>query len=282
MKGTAYLIQATLISLWWIGLLINKQFYEAFQFPGIGNNAFNAFMLPDLIIVAFLSFVRAYKKWKKLDYIILGGFAFATLYCINASILTGGGYLSTTVMILGLCYNLFLISEKQVFRKSTSNNFFVNSFKTIFQIICVWTITLFVFPALILKSFGIAALNSDETRVAATVLFVIFSILGIYSAYVMVKIGKGTPLPLDQTQKLVTKGPYKYVRNPMAVAGIGQGLAIAIFFGSVHLLVYTFIGALLWQFVVRPIEEKDMTERFGSDYVDYKMKVRCWIPRFNP
>ncbi|MCB0540816.1 MAG: hypothetical protein KDE33_25100 [Bacteroidetes bacterium] len=111
MKGTAYLIQATLISLWWIGLLINQNFYNAFQFPEIGDDAFNSFMLPDLIIVAFLSIVRAYKKKKELDYIILGGFGFATLYCINATILTSGGYLSTTVMILGLCYNLFLINK---------------------------------------------------------------------------------------------------------------------------------------------------------------------------
>ena len=93
MKGIAYLLQATLISLWWIGLLINQNFYDAFQFPGIGNDAFNSFMLPDLIIVAFLSIVRAYKKRKKLDYIILGGFGFATLYCINATILTRGGFL---------------------------------------------------------------------------------------------------------------------------------------------------------------------------------------------
>jgi hypothetical protein len=35
MKGTAYLLQSALISLWWIGLLVNQEFYEAFQFPEI-------------------------------------------------------------------------------------------------------------------------------------------------------------------------------------------------------------------------------------------------------
>lgn len=281
MKETAYLLQATLISLWWIGLLINQQFYDAFQFPEIGNDAFNSFMLPDLIIVAFLSIVRAYKKRKELDYIILGGFGFATLYCINATLLTNGGFLSTIVMILGLCYNLFLISEKKVFRKATTNNLIVNSIKTIFQIICIWLITLFVFPALIINSFGITSLKSDETTLIAVSLFALFSIIGLYSAYVMVKIGEGTPLPLDQTQKLVTKGPYKYVRNPMAIAGIGQGLSISILFWSIHILIYTIIGAILWQFVVRPLEEKDMIERFGNDYLKYKNRVKCWIPNTN-
>jgi len=281
MKGTAYLLQATLISLWWIGLLISQDFYDAFQFPGISNTAFNSFMLPDLIIVAFLSLLRAYKQQKELDYIILGGFAFATLYCINATILTSGGYLATTVMTLGLCYNLFLINEEHIFRKSTTTNFTVNAIKTIFQIICVWLITLFVFPMLLVNSFdGTSIVASSIQRVGIS-FFVFFSIIGIYSAYVMVKIGEGTPLPLDQTQKLVTKGPYKYVRNPMAVAGIGQGMAISIFFGSIPVFVYTILGAILWHFVVRPLEEKDMKQRFGKEYEAYRKKVRCWIPRMN-
>ncbi len=169
---------------------------------------------------------------------------FATLYCINATILTSGGFLSTTVMILGLCYNLFLISEEQVFRKSTTNNLIVNAIKTIFQIICIWLITLFVFPVLIINSFGVTSIISNNTKLIAISLFAFFSIIGLYSAYVMVRIGEGTPLPLDQTQNLVTKGPYKYVRNPMAIAGIGQGISISIFFWSIHILIYAVIGAI--------------------------------------
>ena len=281
MKGTAYLIQATLISLWWIGLLINQDFYEAFQFPGIGNTAFNSFMLPDLIVIAVASIIRAYNKKEKLDYIIIGGFGFATLYCINATILTQGGYLSTTVMLLGFFYNLFLINSKKAFRKSVTSNLSVNAIKTILQIVCVWLITLFVFPVLIINSFGIPADISNNIQLIGISLFILFSTLGISSAYVLVKIGQGTPLPLDQTQKLVTEGPYKYVRNPMAVAGIGQGISISLFFGSIHTFFYAILGAILWHFVVRPIEEKDMIERFGKDYEDYKERVHCWLPKLN-
>lgn len=280
MKGTAYLLQATLIALWWIGLLINSDFYQAFQFPKIGELAFNAFMLPDLIIVALLSIIRAYKKQRELDYIILGGFGFATLYCVNATILTKGGFLSTTLMLLGLCYNLFLINEQKVFKKSNTSKFSVNGIKTILQIICVWTITLFVFPMLIMNSFGENITAIHRFRFLGIGLLILFSMIGIYSAYTMVKIGKGTPLPLDQTQKLVTKGAYKYVRNPMAVAGIGQGISISIIFSSIPIFVYTMIGAILWQFVVRPMEEENMKQRFGKAYEDYRKQVWCWIPRF--
>lgn len=40
------------------------------------------------------------------------------------------------------------------------------------------------------------------------------------------------------------------------------------------------IGAILWQLVVRPIEEKDMQQRFGKEYEAYRKEVRCWIPKF--
>jgi len=280
MKGTAYLLQAALISLWWLGLLIYKDFYMAFQFPTIGNAAFNSFMLPDLTIVALLSLFRSHKVNIELEYIILGGFAFATLYCINASILTSGGYLSTVVMILGLSYNLFLIYGKSVFRESNSTSNTLNAVKTLLQIICVWTITLLVIPLIIINSFGTPINSSGISKTIGCSFLAIFSFIGLYSAYYIVKNGKGTPLPLDQTTKLVTEGPYRIVRNPMAIAGIGQGISVSLILGSVHIFIYAIIGALLWHYVVRPIEERDMIHRFGKVYNNYLKEVKCWIPKF--
>lgn len=91
--------------------------------------------------------------------------------------------------------------------------------------------------------------------------------------------GAGTPLPLDQTKQLVLSGPYRFVRNPMAVAGVGQGLAIACLFQSLPLAVYALLGAVVWHWVVRPFEEEDLAARFGRSYQDYRARVRCWIPR---
>ena len=184
------------------------------------------------------------------------------------------------LMVLGLCYNVFLIRDKQVFREATTNSLILNALKTIFQILCIWVITLVVFPALIINAFEILLLESNGIKLLAGILFLMFSILGLYSSYTMVKNGDGTPLPIDQTQKLVTQGPYNYVRNPMAIAGIGQGISISIFFWSIHILIYSLLGAILWHFVVKPLEEKNMVERFGNEYLQYKRNVRCWIPTF--
>lgn len=279
MKGTAYLLQAALISFWWIGLLTNQNFYDAFQFPGIHSIAFNSFLLPDILIIAILSIARAYFGKQEIEFVILGGFAFATLYCINASILTQGGFLGTTIMILGLCYNCFLVFEKLMFRESNTKSFTKNWLKTIVQMISIWLITLVLFPILIMESSGGIPLVKETNKLIGLSFFLICSVLGICSAYFMVKKGEGTPLPLDQTQKLVVAGPYKYVRNPMAIAGVGQVVAISIIFSSIPILLYALLGAVLWELVVKPIEEKDMELRFGLDYKNYRGKVGCWIPK---
>lgn len=278
MKNTAYLLQAALIASWWIGMLLNDDFYEVFQFPGIGATAFNALLLPDLVMVLLLSMVRAYRAVPGLEYVILGGFGYAALYCLNASLLTGGGFLPTMIMMLGLAFNLFLVYSDLSFRASTTNSLLTNGIKTCLQIICVWSITLVVFPLLLMESFNELVQPGSLNLIAGSVLFILSSLLGLASAVVMVSDGHGTPLPLDQTQRLVVSGPYAYVRNPMAVAGIGQGLAISLAFSSVAVLLYALLGGILWHLVVRPLEEQNMLERFGDEYREYQQRVRCWWP----
>lgn len=74
-------------------------------------------------------------------------------------------------------------------------------------------------------------------------------------------------------------GPYRVVRNPMALAGLTQGLGIAIALGSWTLVVYAVLGGLVWQICIRPVEESDLLQRFPDEYPGYQSRVRCWFPR---
>ncbi|MEM9657484.1 MAG: hypothetical protein AAF961_03900 [Planctomycetota bacterium] len=70
------------------------------------------------------------------------------------------------------------------------------------------------------------------------------------------------------------------MRNPMAVAGVGQGLAVAVVFQSIPIAAYSLIGAVVCHLVVRPLEERDLARRFGKSYQDDRDRIACWIPTF--
>src|SRR5699024_5059518 len=114
--------------------------------------------------------------------------------------------------------------------------------------------------------------------VAGSVLVAAASLLGVWSAVTMARLGRGTPLPGAMAHHLVVAGPYRWVRNPMAVAGIVQGAGVGLLLGSWLVLLYAVVGGVLWHLLVRPHEERDLAERFGQEYEHYRARVRCWLP----
>lgn len=280
-SGTAYLFQASLISVWWVLISVCDEFYLLFSFSEISRESYFALLVPDLLLLGVLSLVRAYKESRGLSLIILGAFSYATLFCINASFLGSDGFLPTATMVFGLVFNVYLCYPKFFNRNSVTESLLKNSFKTLIQVLSFWTLFLGVIPYLILfvSKSQIDVIDQPLTLYTGLILFLAFTLLGLSSAFFMVRNGKGTPLPMDATNYLVTAGPYNYIRNPMAVAGVGQIIAISIVFSSVHVAIYSLIGGLAWHFVVRPIEETDLVQKFGSAYLEYKARTRCWIPQ---
>ncbi|MBP9197710.1 MAG: isoprenylcysteine carboxylmethyltransferase family protein [Saprospiraceae bacterium] len=169
-------------------------------------------------------------------------------------------------------YNVFTPS------RATSN--VVNLLKTIFQIIIFWVFFLYVIPrGIVWFQLYFAIMTFDGFEIIGWIMFFCCSFLGLYSGWTMSWVGKGTPLPLDCPNILVTKGPYKYLRNPMAVAGIGQGISVGIITGSWLVIIYAISGAFLWHYFVRPAEEDDLETRFGYHFKEYKERVGLWWPK---
>lgn len=155
--------------------------------------------------------------------------------------------------------------------------------RTLAQIVFFWGLFLGVLPWAIARletrwNFGWAPLTFEGFEIAGWILFSIMGILGLWSAVEMVVRGRGTPLPSETARELVTSGPYAVVRNPMAVAGILQGVAIGWVHGSWLAVVYALTGSIVWNTLARPYEEADLLARFGDAYDNYRRKVRCWIP----
>lgn len=108
--------------------------------------------------------------------------------------------------------------------------------------------------------------------------FVAASGLGLWSCVAMALRGEGTPLPAETARRLVLAGPYRYVRNPMAVAGTLQTAGVGLWHGSWMVLAAAVAGAVTWNTCIRPGEEADLAARFGFDYERYRDDVRCWVP----
>ena len=94
--------------------------------------------------------------------------------------------------------------------------------------------------------------------------------------------GQGTLAPWDPPQKLVVRGPYRFVRNPMI-----SGVIFVLFAEALVLLslphatwALAFLGLNL---VYIPLfEEPQLERRFGDAYREYRRHVPRILPRLRP
>ncbi len=94
--------------------------------------------------------------------------------------------------------------------------------------------------------------------------------------------GKGTPMPWMPTEKLVARGFYRYVRNPMYVGVVAIILGQAVMFLSGWLVAYAALVWLAFHVYVTAVEEPTLRRNFGSFYADYLAAVPRWLPRLPP
>jgi protein-S-isoprenylcysteine O-methyltransferase Ste14 len=105
-------------------------------------------------------------------------------------------------------------------------------------------------------------------------------LFGLWSNNSQFNIGRGTPVPLMATQKLIIQPPYSYCRNPMALGAIGMYLGVAILFRSLGAIILVLFLASLLLIYIKRVEEKEMQIRFGEEYLDYKKETPFLIPCF--
>lgn len=186
------------------------------------------------------------------------------------------------LVVLGRVPTAWVISGPFAFRpalaSATSRGHLAATFG---QIVVFWGFFLAVVPAALRfleERWGLDVAVPGIWAVGLALLLAA-SALGLWSGVTMSVVGRGTPLPAAMANSLVVAGPYRFIRNPMAVAGFLQGAAVGLLLSSWTVVVYGLLGALLWNYAIRPHEEADLERRFGDDFRRYRDEVRCWIPR---
>ena len=134
-------------------------------------------------------------------------------------------------------------------------------------------------PARFLSWSGIVAPAAIRApQVAGMIIVTIGTAIALCCVLTFVLIGKGTPAPFDPPTKLVIRGPYRFVRNPMYI-GAGMTLAgAAVFYQSLSILIYTGIFFLMTHLFVVLYEEPTLRRTFGDEYKAYFRRVRRWTP----
>ncbi|MCG8550190.1 MAG: isoprenylcysteine carboxylmethyltransferase family protein [Desulfobacterales bacterium] len=119
---------------------------------------------------------------------------------------------------------------------------------------------------------------------AATLLTVAGGVFAIWSNIDLFIIGKGGPVdffnkPISPRSKtLVTKGPYRYTRNPMVFGMNALYIALSIFLNSLSALLFCsiFLSAII--LYLKLTEEKRLIKDFGDEYLEYRKSVSMIIP----
>ena len=91
-------------------------------------------------------------------------------------------------------------------------------------------------------------------------------------------LGKGTPAPFDPPRRLVIRGPYKFVRNPMYIGAAIALAGAALFYQSAALAGYAVAFLLMTHAFVMLYEEPTLRATFGAYYDSYCRRVRRWWP----
>jgi protein-S-isoprenylcysteine O-methyltransferase Ste14 len=105
------------------------------------------------------------------------------------------------------------------------------------------------------------------------------AVLALWCVGAFAWIGKGTPAPFDPPRRLVIRGPYRFVRNPMYIGAALALLGAALFYKALPLFLFVCGFLLVTHLFVVIYEEPTLRRTFGPEYQNYCQRVRRWWPR---
>ena len=124
------------------------------------------------------------------------------------------------------------------------------------------------------------------TRIILPVIGIICVCLGLVLMTATIRlfatVGKGTLAPWEPPQRLVVRGVYRHVRNPMISGVLSVLLGESVLTASMPLFRWFLIFVVINAIYIPILEEPGLVRRFGEDYLVYKRNVPRWVPRLTP
>jgi protein-S-isoprenylcysteine O-methyltransferase Ste14 len=118
-------------------------------------------------------------------------------------------------------------------------------------------------------------------QVVGTVICAMGATIALWCVLSFALIGRGTPAPFAAPRRLVTRGPYRFMRNPMYV-GVGMFfVGAAFFYQSLLFFAYVVLFFVSSHVFIVLYEEPSLRRTFGDEYTAYCGRVRRWSPRLS-
>jgi protein-S-isoprenylcysteine O-methyltransferase Ste14 len=105
-------------------------------------------------------------------------------------------------------------------------------------------------------------------------------VLALHTVGLFFTHGEGTPAPWEPPRRLVIKGAYRHVRNPMITGVLFMLLGGSLVLGSKYILIWSVVFFVMNHLYFIVFEEPGLERRFSEEYLQYKREVPRWLPRF--
>jgi protein-S-isoprenylcysteine O-methyltransferase Ste14 len=177
----------------------------------------------------------------------------------------------TSVLVILLCsLPILLLSRRALVRPATHGFYRFFVFETILVLVVLNADAWFTQPF-------------APRQLASWVLLVTSIWLALHGFYLLHAVGRsaesrgGANLPFEDTARLVTTGPFRFVRHPLyaSLLCLAWGAALKSF-DSVSVGLALGCTALL--VVMAKIEERENLASFGEEYRTYMRRTRMFVP----
>jgi protein-S-isoprenylcysteine O-methyltransferase Ste14 len=148
----------------------------------------------------------------------------------------------------------------------------------IFTILVPGSVTILIPYWLLSSRSGFPPIRLGNYRYVGILPILIGALIYLWCAWDFTFTGRGTPAPIDPPKKLVVRGLYRYVRNPMYVGVLSILSGEVLLFASWTLLEYAAIVFIFFFIFIVFYEEPMLRKKFGDPYRRYCIAVPRWLP----
>ena len=117
---------------------------------------------------------------------------------------------------------------------------------------------------------------SLATRTVGTILIAVLAVWNDTAMWIMAR-ERTALLPGGATRVILDRGPFRMSRNPLYLGLIALDVGLALLWPSWWALLFVPLGVagLRWGAILP--EEHYLSTKFGSEYDDYRRRVRRWL-----